>query len=689
MSLTQLNLEQETAATHVEGPMLVLAGAGSGKTRVVVHRIAHLIDLGILPSDILAVTFTNKAAEEMRNRIRSMKNAQVLSCTFHSLGARILRESISALNYRSDFVIYDEDDSEKLLKGCLEELELNGKQGLLREIRSQISRAKNDLQPPESISDTQEPLFKKAYALYQSKLKECNALDFDDLLYLTVTLLQSDEKVRLEYQNRWLFVLIDEYQDTNMAQYLLAKLLVAKHQNLFVVGDPDQSIYSWRGARYQNILNFERDFPGGKVVRLEQNYRSTPTILEASNALIAHNQNRFKKNLWSNREAGEKIGLFIAPTEREEANFVADQILLHGAIPRNEIAIFYRTNAQSRAFEDALLSRKISYTIVGGLSFYARKEIKDILSFLRLILSNSDLISFQRTVNIPKRGLGAATLEKLMQAASSQGIPILTFCEGHLAEIKLSAKQKTAFSDYLSLIRSLRNQAKTKKIHELIDSLIKESHYLDFLLEDPETAEDRKENINELIGKALEWEQEHPNPSLQQFLEELSLRSSTEEESFVPSVQLMTLHNSKGLEFPLVFLAGLEENLCPHVNCQNSEEQIEEERRLCYVGMTRAKEMLYLTATSARFMWGSLQRMELSRFLREIPTRFIRNFGRESSSSSEEFSIGDRVFHQQFGRGIIEGVSQGSLGLVYEVRFPDSEATRSLVARYAKLRSYK
>ena len=691
-----LNPQQEIAVNHVEGPLLVLAGAGSGKTRVVTHRIAHLIDLGILASDILAVTFTNKAADEMRSRIRSMKNAQVLACTFHSLGARILRESIHLLGYKNNFTIYDEEDSEKLLKNCLEQLQLNEEKGLLKEMRLQISSAKNSVHPPDEKADQ---IFSTVYTLYQSKLKECNALDFDDLLYLTVQLLQQHEQARREYQNRWLFVLIDEYQDTNFAQYTLAKLLVEHHRNIFAVGDPDQSIYSWRGARYQNILNFEQDFPGAKVVTLDQNYRSTNNILQASNALIEYNPDRYEKKLWSAKGDGDKIRFFLAHSERQEAEFIASCMSKHMAdenLSPNDIAIFYRTNAQSRPFEDALLARRIPYQIIGGLSFYARREIKDILSFLRLVVSNTDLISFLRTINTPKRGLGPSTLEKLANSAAEKNLPIFTFCEELIARHdffpKLSAKQHSGLSSYVRIIRTLRDKRPSLKIHELITEVISESHYLNYLEEDPETMQDRKENLDELIGKAAEWEEERDQPSLSDFLEELSLRSSADENTHLPAIKLMTLHNSKGLEFSLVFLAGLEEDICPHANSKGKTEALEEERRLCYVGMTRAKQSLYLTAASSRFLWGTLRPMAPSRFLKEIPPHLLYNLSSKPSSqptseSTEGFSPGDPVYHQQFGAGVIQKSFQGSFGLTYEVHFPDTNTTRSLVAKFAKLQS--
>lgn len=696
-----LNEQQELAASHVEGPLLVLAGAGSGKTRVVTQRIVRLMDLGVPPTDILAVTFTNKGAGEMRSRIRALKNAHVLTCTFHSLGARILRESIGALGYRTDFAIYDEEDSDKLLKSCFEQLQFTPEKGIVKEIRGQISSAKNNLLDPDKVDARENPLLAKIYPVYQDALKRCNALDFDDLLYLTVRLLQTDENARREYQNRWQFVLIDEYQDTNSAQYTLAKILVEKHGNLFAVGDPDQSIYSWRGAKYQNILNFERDFPGAKVVVLDQNYRSTNTILQATNALIEHNPNRYEKKLWSASGDGEKIGLFIAFSERQEAEFVAEKILRHVAQQRyslNDIAIFYRTNAQSRPFEDALLAKRIDYSIIGGISFYARREIKDILAFLRLAISDTDLISFLRTINLPKRGFGPAALDKLVAAATEENLPILTFCVQCLenGSLKLNAKQQHGLQSYLSLIAKLRSHKDTLKIHELITMVLESSGYLDYLKEDPETLQDRMENLDELVGKSAEWEDEQEKPTLQGFLEELTLRSNVEEKVDLPTVKLMTLHNSKGLEFPLVFLVGLEEDLCPHINSKGSEEALEEERRLCYVGMTRARQFLYLTTSSSRFMWGVSRPMQPSRFIKEIPQKYLHNLSlgsrvvreevEDESYESEGFAPGDQVMHQQFGMGTVQKATHGSFGLTYEVYFPDSDTKRTLVAKFAKLR---
>lgn len=694
-----LNPHQLEAVQHVEGPLLVLAGAGSGKTRVVTSRIGHLIQMGILPSDILAVTFTNRAAAEMKTRIREESNAQVLACTFHSLGARILRESITALGYTQDFSIYDEEDSDKLLKTCIAQLAPHEEKGFIKKIRLLISSAKNNLKAPGEIDE--DPLFVQIYTLYQEKLKECNAVDFDDLLYLPVQLFHQHESIRKEYQNRWLFVLIDEYQDTNYAQHQIAKTLVAKHQNLFAVGDPDQSIYSWRGAIYQNILNFESDFPGAKTITLDQNYRSTNNILSAANALIEHNTSRYEKKLWSALGEGKKIGLYVAQNERQEAHFVIEQIqarLLNMQLSYDDVAIFYRTNAQSRPFEDALLYQRIPYAIIGGLSFYQRREVKDVLSFLKMLLSNSDLIAFLRTVNVPKRGIGAATLEKWVDQASKRGLPIFRFCEELLAqpslfpEIRLSTRQKEGLQSYLHIIHRLREKRSSCKLYELISETIHETNYLAYLREDPETEEDRKENLDELIGKAAEWEDERSSPTLQAFLEELSLRATTQESKQLPHVRLMTLHNSKGLEFPIVFLVGMEEELFPHINSLNNPESLEEERRLCYVGMTRAKRSLHLTSATYRYMWGGPKLMRPSRFLKEIPSQYLENhnpvsFDEEVSLSgdAEGFMPGERVFHREFGHGVVLKNYHTSLGLTYDVQFDQTNSTRSLVAKYAKL----
>jgi DNA helicase II / ATP-dependent DNA helicase PcrA len=697
-----LNPQQLEAVKHVEGPVLVLAGAGSGKTRIVCYRIVHLLQIGVPASEIIAVTFTNKAAEEMRHRVQRLAHASVLTSTFHSLCARILRESITPLGFSRNFVIFDEEDSEKVLKECLAALNLKDEKGLLKKVRSEISQAKNNLIEPGDSSLEDETMI-AVYKLYQGKLKEYNALDFDDLLFLTVKLFREFPEVLEEYQKRWSFVLIDEYQDTNQAQYLIAKLLAAKHNNVFAVGDPDQSIYSWRGANIQNILNFERDFPGAKVISLEQNYRSRNTILQAANALIRHNTSRYEKSLWSDRGLGEKIGFYISDNELAEADFVAKRLLKHHEeddIPLNDCVIFYRTNFQSRVFEDALLRRRIPYVIIGGLSFYQRREIKDILALLRIVLGGSDFISFSRTINLPKRGLGDATLSKLRFFADENSLDIFSACSqivDRQLEFKLSQKQSEGLKDYVSTILAIREMVKSSApLHEMISEVIERSRYLDYLKDDPETHEERRDNLEELVSKAAQWEDEVSHPTLATFLEELSLKSSLDEkEAGQDTVRLMTLHNGKGLEFEVVFLVGMEEDLFPHINSLGNPESLEEERRLCYVGMTRAKEYLYFTASRSRFLWGGARMMRPSRFLKEIPEEYLQAFHvaytrpeREESAYEEDenpFEPDDRVLHKDFGAGIVRKAYQTSLGLTYDVFFPQTNTTRTLVAKYAKL----
>jgi len=645
-----LNPEQITAVTHLSGPLLVLAGAGSGKTRVVTYRIVHLIrQAGVPPSQILAVTFTNKAAGEMQERIyaltsktppsekrnwafltRGFEQEYPLISTFHSLGARILREFIHHLGYPQNFVIYDEEDSNKLLKTCLAP-EHKEESAHVKAFRGLISHAKNQLLDPSAVEVDDLPAsiqkeFPRAYYLYQEGLKNAHAVDFDDLLFLTVRLLKEHPEVLSTLQERWHYLLIDEYQDTNQAQYLIARMLIEKTHNIFVVGDPDQSIYSWRGANIRNILDFEKDYPGAKIIRLEQNYRSRKNILDAANHLVKHNQNRYEKALWSDRGEGEKISLFVADSEREEASFVIhemERLHLTHKIPYKQMAIFYRTNFQSRLFEDVLLKMRIPYVIVGGISFYHRREIKDLLAFLHMVESSSDIVAFMRTINLPKRGLGATTIEKLRVQSALSNQPILACALNPPEEMRLSTKQKESLKQYAQLIHELRAVKEEGSLSKLMTETIRRSGYLDFLREDRETFQDRKGNIEELVAKASEWERFNPESSLQEFLEELCLKSAVDEIPSDDTVHLMTIHNGKGLEFTAVFLVGMEEDLFPHANSRESHERLEEERRLCYVGMTRAKERLYLTAAEARFIWGISRRMRPSRFLREIPKEYI------------------------------------------------------------------
>lgn len=703
LSMETLNPQQKIAACHVEGPLLVLAGAGSGKTRIVTYRIAHLLQLGVPSTEILAVTFTNKAADEMRHRILHLTHQSILTCTFHSLCARILRESISALGYSRDFAIYDEEDSEKVLKECFAALNIKEEKGELKNFRVRISQAKNALIEPHQLGK-EEKILQDVYELYQKKLKEYHALDFDDLLFLTVKLFQQTPDILEKYQKRWTFILIDEYQDTNAAQYMITKLLARQHHNVFAVGDPDQSIYSWRGANIHNILNFEQDFPGAKVIPLEQNYRSRSNILEAANALIQHNTSRYEKNLWSDRGEGQKIGFYIAESDRAEADFVIKQLdRLHREqnLSLSDCVIFYRTNFQSRIFEDYLLKEGIPYVIIGGLSFYQRREIKDILAWLRIILAGTDFLAFIRTINLPKRGLGETTLEKLRDVAAAAQMNIVDTCvqiaEGKVP-FKLSQRQSEGLKEYVHIIITLREMLKqARPIHEIIVEVLERTRYVEYLRNDPESYEERRENIEELVSKAVEWEEEVEHPSLATFLEELTLKSSADDQD--PSgqhVRMMTLHHGKGLEFTCVFLVGMEEELFPHINAMENQETLEEERRLCYVGITRAKEYLFLTASRFRYLWGMPRMMRASRFLKEIPESFLQPYHRTSeqrgmdtlSSEAQEeriYESGDTVFHKDFGTGIVQKSYRTSLGLTYDVFFPQANLTRSLVAKFARL----
>ncbi len=710
--MSSLNPEQIEAVEHMEGPLLVLAGAGAGKTRIVTARISRLLELGVPAGDILAVTFTNKAAGEMQARVRALTHQHVMISTFHSLGARLLRESISALGFKPDFTIYDEEDSLRLIRDCMKELSISTKDVKPKGFKGLISDAKNRLCLPEDIdlaelSTERERLFPEVYTLYQARLKQYNALDFDDLLFLSVRLFEECPEVLKHYQMRWSFLLIDEYQDTNRAQYLMARLLVEHHQNIFVVGDPDQSIYSWRGANIENILNFEKDYAGARVVRLEQNYRSTTNILSAANALIQNNEGRYEKNLWSDLGEGEKIQVRRCESDRDEADFIVGRIDHHhidSQVPLSDIVVFYRTNAQSRQLEDALLKRRLPYVIVGGLSFYQRREIKDVLALLRMVDSGADYLSFARTINIPKRGIGDATLDRLHAGAQSVRLTIFDYCkavvQGGVERPRLSAKQLKGLTEYVDLIEQLREFRKSGAIFDLVSEAIHRSGYLGHLKEDPETFQDRKENLDELVSKGAEWEETTEAPTLTAFLEELSLKSSLDEAATDDQrVHLMTLHNGKGLEFAVTFVAGMEEGLFPHANSIGSREALEEERRLCYVGMTRAKQRLYLTSAHYRYVWGGPQMMRPSRFLREIPPEYVQEKGVADSFLDDDwpppepeedtiFQAGDLISHRDFGTGEIQEISENSLGAVYRVLFSRDTKPRTLVAKYAKLSHY-
>ncbi|QHP83836.1 ATP-dependent DNA helicase UvrD/PcrA [Chlamydia suis] len=630
MLTSELNAAQVAAVTAPLQPVLVLAGAGAGKTRVVSHRILYLIEEAQLdPKQILAITFTNKAANELKERVQtqclSLKHKGMpMVSTFHSLGVYILRHSIQFLDRQQNFAIYDQGDSEKLIKQCLRKLNLDKK--LCNAMQFRISQAKNRLQNPEDLDSSEFPDPTRAvYEEYQEQLRAANALDFDDLLFLTERLLRLPE-IQQEYANHWKALLIDEYQDTNHAQYLIAKHLAASHNNIFVVGDPDQSIYSWRGANISNILNFEQDYPKALVVRLEENYRSCGTILEAANALIQNNSARLDKTLRSVKGPGDKIFCFTGKNDRDEAEQVLTEISnLHAYqdIPLSHICILYRTNFQSQSFEAALLKRGYPYEIIGGISFYKRQEIQDILAFLRLFSNNYDMAAFERTIGLKKCGIGATTLAALMHYAKTVDLPILQACWDVLEKknIRLTKKQQQGLFSYLTYFHQMEQLYGNCELHEFIKETIRITDYLSTLKEDPETYEDRKNNLEQLLAETQIWGKSSEN--LPNFLEDLALKSSADETaSSNDCLKLMTIHNSKGLEFPVVFLVGLEENLLPHANSMH--ENIEEERRLCYVGITRAQEYLYLSRAKTRFLWGTERTMVPSRFISELPRALLK-----------------------------------------------------------------
>jgi len=634
-----LNPQQQEAVEHLSGPLLVLAGAGSGKTRVVTCRIVKLLEREIPHWKILGLTFTNKAAQEMQERVKMLTSNKVTLCTFHSLGMRILREAVDVLGYERDFVVYDEEDAAQLLKGCMRDLHIDTKdtRKAAKTLKNLISRAKNNMIMPDDVDVSEfttsvEHQFPTVYKHYQQRLRQSNALDFDDLLFLTVRLFRENPDVLKHFQKRWEYLLVDEYQDTNAAQYTIVSLLTANSQNLFVVGDPDQSIYSWRGADIHNILNFEKDFPNAKVIRLEQNYRSRCNILNGANALISHNASRYDKNLWSDRGEGEKITIITCSDERQEARTVIDYVCQYQRdkiFSLGDMVIFYRTNFQSRIFEDELLRRQVPYVIVGGISFYQRREVKDILAFLRMVYFSSDYVAFARTINIPKRGIGEKTVEKLQNGAIQANLSILDYISALVKgnahpTVKISKLQQEGLQQYVAIIRELQACYQQGSLEDLVMAALRHTGYLKYLALDKETEQDRKENVFELAAKAAEWEESVEEPSLQAFLEELTLKSNIDDVDVSRErMNLMTAHNGKGLEFPGVFVVGLEEDLFPHINSRGNMEAIEEERRLCYVGMTRAKERLFLTWCRHRHLWGGSRYMRPSRFIREVPSKYV------------------------------------------------------------------
>ncbi|MBE6084848.1 MAG: DNA helicase PcrA [Selenomonas ruminantium] len=633
-----LNPAQKEAVEHTDGPLLIMAGAGSGKTKVLTCKVANLLAKGVAPWSILAITFTNKAATEMRERVDRMIGEgakDVWLSTFHSFCAKFLRREVEATGmYKRNFVIYDSSDSQVVIKECLKELNLDPKQYAPSSIQNAISNAKNQLMGPKAVARDADNFFQQkvaeVYALYAKKLRTNNAMDFDDLLMVSVLLLEEHEEIRVKYQNRFKYILVDEYQDTNGAQYQLTKILAAKHHNLCVVGDADQSIYGWRGADIRNIMDFEEDYPEARTIKLEQNYRSTKNILAAANAVIEHNINRKKKELWTENATGEKLTIYEARDERDEAEFIATTVMKQKTIfnaSYGDMAVLYRTNAQSRVVEETFMRRGIPYTMVGGLKFYDRKEIKDILAYLRVIYNPLDTVSLLRIINVPKRGLGATTIAKLADFAENNGLTLFDVIssEETLSQIPgITARVKKPLELFSTFIFQFMGYQSNMRIDDLIEKVLEESGYLRELQEEkkPEN-ESRIENLKEFVGVARDFQKTEENPTLENFLSTLSLVSDIDNAELEDDrITLMTLHSAKGLEFPTVFMVGMEEGLFPHSRTLMDENEIEEERRTCYVGITRAQRKLYLTCAQQRTIYGKTSMSTPSRFLGEIPEEY-------------------------------------------------------------------
>jgi DNA helicase II / ATP-dependent DNA helicase PcrA len=745
--LQSLNPAQREAVSYADGPLLILAGAGSGKTRVITYRIAHLIASGrARPGEILAVTFTNKAAEEMRHRVEDLVGEdcrQVWLSTFHSLSARVLRREAHALGLQRDFVIYDSSDQVAVVKQALKALGIDDKMLPPRAALSRISQAKNRMETPEAMRGTgwsiRDQQISKVYDAYLKSLKDAGALDFDDLLLETVRLLETREDIRASYARKFRYVLVDEYQDTNRPQYMMVKRLAEVHNNLCVVGDPDQSIYKWRGADLRNILDFERDFPNAHVVTLEQNYRSTQIILDAASAVIRRNRNRKDKTLWTDQRGGEPIRYVRAGDEIEEADFITRAIRDGQRVdPSKMLAVLYRTNAQSRAIEDALMRDGVSYRIIGGVRFYERKEIKDTLAYLRLVINPHDDVSFRRVVNVPARGVGKSvldTLETIVTADDHSDTPLFSVGLEPAAsprslwarmlaateQRQMPGRALSALDRFKTIIATVAAEARTLEPSGVITAVLEQSGYLQALRDErSEEAEARIENLHELVSAAREYETRETDTSLGGFVDRLSLLSEADEGdgSKEAKVWLMSMHAAKGLEFPTVVVAGMEEGLFPHARSVESDEDLEEERRICYVCITRARERLILTGAARRRVFGEYQQSEPSRFLDEIPPDLMLRIepvtpsprwqqrdeagrgyparprsGRNQASgfsyehedqSQNGVRVGMRVRHRQFGVGTIVAVDDDGDDSKLTIRFA-AVGTKKLVARFANL----
>ena len=731
-NLNNLNPQQLDAVTTTSGPILIVAGAGSGKTKVLTCRIAYLLQQGVLPYRILAITFTNKAAAEMRNRVDAMAGPgakDVWLFTFHAFCVRVLRREIDKLGYyNNNFAIYDQDDARNLIKQVLKEMNLDEKRFAPANIQARISEAKNRMLGPEEYENQSGDFFErqvaKIYFSYEEKLHRNNAVDFDDLLLLTLKLLQENEELRTKYQNKFDHIMVDEYQDTNHVQYMLTRILAAKHKNICVVGDADQSIYAWRGADMSNILDFEKDYPDAKVVKLEQNYRSTQVILDAANSVIDNNTGRKPKNLWTDKGNGQEIIYYQAEDERDEARYVIErmqEIVYKEHVRLGEFAILYRTNAQSRVFEEMLIKAGMSYSMVGGVKFYSRLEIKDVLCYLRTIFNPNDSLSLLRIINRPKRGIGETTLGKLQNFANENNLSLFDAVSSASSVPGIAKKTAEKLENFAAFIFEMIARLPELTIRELIEALVTESGYLEELKSsgDPQD-ESRIENINEFLSVAEDFAKEnHEEQSLEDFLAHVALVADIDDADLKEdSVTLMTLHSAKGLEFPVVFLVGMEEGVFPHARTLMNDEEIEEERRLCYVGITRAERRLFVSHAKTRMLFGRTEYHPLSRFLQEIPRNLLKIYKRDAgmrpkqqvvqrpaqvkptgnwyqptpiksftpnpNAKAASFKPGDHVSHKKFGTGTVVAVKETGDGQEVMVAFAGA-GVRSLLTKYAVL----
>ena len=723
--LDGLNREQQQAVQHTEGPLLILAGAGSGKTKVLTVRIAYLLAQGVNPYEILAITFTNKAAKEMKSRVEGLVGDvanRIWLSTFHSFCAKFLRfELDNFLGYNSNFTIYDTSDSQVVIKAALKALNLDDKYYPVGAMISAISDAKNKLMFASDYRKQARDFYQQkvadVYEYYERELRKNNALDFDDLLLVAVKLLQSNAAVLEKYSKRFKYVMIDEYQDTNHAQYLLAYLLSSHWKNIAVVGDADQSIYAWRGADIQNILDFEKDYPNCTSIKLEQNYRSTKIILDAANAVIDNNEGRPEKNLWTDKVEGAKIQHFTAQSEHEEAAFIGDTIVkkhdIHG-VPYGDMAILYRTNAQSRVLEEALIKRALPYTMVGGTKFYDRKEIKDVLAYLRVLYNPFDDLSLLRIINVPKRSIGATTVSKLQDYARENGTSLfMTLTQLHLVD-SIKGKTKEKLEEFGILIFTLVAEMDDKSVLDILEAILDRTGYL-YQLEESTDPQDqaRAENIGELLSVAKDFQDTNPTGAVEDFLEQVALVNDVDSfEQEDSKVTLMTLHAAKGLEFPIVFLGGLEEGLFPHSRTLMNPEEIEEERRLAYVGITRAEKELYISNATTRTVFGRTSSYLPSRFIDEIPAELVDSLRakrrtpddikptvpRHMSVASRpvtkpiirneviaDWKVGDTAIHSKWGNGKVVNVSGEGAGMKLTIEFP-TQGVRVVMAKFAPVK---